>query len=74
MGFCSMAGGGVGCDASEAFGALLLRGAGSAFASFASFASAALRGLLGFFSGALGSFGFGLGPGFLRGWPLAVRR
>lgn len=34
-----------------------------------------LRGFLVFFSGsgALWSFAFGLGPGFLRGWPLAVK-
>lgn len=37
-----------------------------------SLGSAVLRGFLGFFSGAFGSFGFGLGPGFLRGRPAAV--
>lgn len=37
-----------------------------------SFGSAALRGFLGFFSGSFGSFGFGLGPGFLRMVPAAV--
>lgn len=49
----------------------LLRGAGSAFGSLG---SAGFLGLRGFFSGALGSFGFGLGPGFLRGAPEAVSR
>lgn len=37
-----------------------------------SFCSAVLRGFLVFFSGALGSLGFGLGPGFLRSRPEAV--
>lgn len=34
-----------------------------------------LRGFLVFFSGsgAVASFAFGLGPGFFRGWPLAVK-
>lgn len=44
---------------------------GAAFGSLGSL----LRGFLVFFSGsgALWSFAFGLGPGFLRGWPLAVK-
>ena len=56
------------CASNEAL-VLLLRGAGAALGSFG---SAALRGFLGFFSGSLGSLGFGLGPGFLRTVPAAV--
>lgn len=44
-------------------------------AAFESLGSAGLRGFLVFFSGSgtFGSFGFGFGPGFLRGCPDAVR-
>jgi hypothetical protein len=47
----------------------LLRGGGSTDGSLG---SAGLRGFLGFFSGAFGSLGLGLGPGFLRTVPAAV--
>lgn len=60
--------GGVGCASKDAF-PLLLRVTGSTIISLG---SAVLRGFLVFFSGAFGSLGFGLGPGFLRGWPAAV--
>lgn len=61
---------GCACASSDAF-VLLFRGAGAAFGSLGS----DLRGFLVFFSGsgALGSLAFGFGPGFLRGWPFAVR-
>lgn len=67
-GFSSAGAGEAFCASSEAL-VLLLRGAGAALGSFG---SAALRGFLGFFSSAFGSFGFGLGPGFLRMVPAAV--
>lgn len=49
----------------------LLRWTGATFGSLGSL----LRGFLVFFSGSgtARSFAFGLGPGFLRGWPLAVK-
>jgi hypothetical protein len=52
--------------------ALLLR---TGAAALGSLGSAGLRGFLVFFSGSgtFGSFAFGFGPGFLRGWPEAVR-
>lgn len=58
------------CASIDAFVLLLRTGA-----AFGSFGSAGLRGFLVFFSGSgtLGSFGFGFGPGFLRGCPDAVR-
>lgn len=61
---------GCACASRDAF-VLLFRGAGAAFGSLGS----DLRGFLVFFSGsgALGSLAFGFGPGFLRGWPFAVR-
>jgi hypothetical protein len=63
---------GSACASSDAF-VLLLRWTGAAFGSLG---SAGFRGFRVFFStdsGALGSFAFGLGPGFLRGCPEAVR-
>lgn len=71
IGFSSTTGSGFTfCASSEAL--VLLFRAGPAFGSLG---SAGLRGFLVFFSGsgALGSFGFGFGPGFLRGCPDAVR-
>jgi hypothetical protein len=58
------------CASSEAL--VLLFRAGTAFGSFG---STGFRGFLVFFSGSgtFGSFGFGFGPGFLRGCPDAVR-
>lgn len=58
------------CASSEAF-VLLLRGTGTMLGSLGS----DLRGFRVFFSGsrAVGSLAFGFGPGFFRGWPLAVR-
>lgn len=67
-GFTSFGTGDAFCASNEAL-VLLLRGTGTALGSLG---SAALRGFLGFFSGSLGSFGFGLGPGFLRTVPAAV--
>lgn len=62
-----------GCAPCASIEALVLRlRAGAAFGSLG---SAGFRGFLVFFSGsgAFGSFGFGFGPGFLRGCPDAVR-
>lgn len=67
---CGVGGACDACDSSDALGPLLLRVGGSADGSLG---SAGLRGFLGFFSTtALGSLGFGFGPGFLRGFPAAV--
>jgi hypothetical protein len=66
--FSSMSAG-EGWASSEPFN-LLFRGAGAALGSLG---STALRDFLGFFSSTtIVSFGFGFGPGFLRGWPAAV--
>ena len=64
----SSADGGAGWGSNDAL-PLFLRGAGAALGSFG---SAGLRVRFVFFSSAFGSFGFGFGPGFLRGWPEAV--
>lgn len=74
-GFSSaISGAGVACASIDAL-VRLLRCTGCTLASLDSLDSAGLRGFLGFFSGsgAFGSFGLGFGPGFLRGWPDAVR-
>jgi hypothetical protein len=70
MAVSSGAGGAAACASNDAL-VRLLRVAGSAVASLG---SAGLRGFRVLFSGAFGSLGLGLGPGFLRIAPDAVNR
>lgn len=73
MGFSStICAGCAGCAPASKEALVLLLRAGAVFGSLG---SAVFRGFLVFFSGsgAFGSFGFGFGPGFLRGCPDAVR-